>query len=255
MAVSLNKILTNLDEITVAYPNGFTIDEAMVHSACSRSSLSTVLPALVRKEYLKVLPLTKPYKYIKATDRALLELYNDNLLSDLWQRKGTSDTHNKNVTKVEPPPEEIEIDPIELLEQLTDVDFGSLISSYISRKNAELDPLKDQVKDLQTRLMIATSNNDTDTSKLRHDVDGLRRELRDEREKIIHLRNELQSAQNKLFNKEKEAKVKLIMVNKPQNNNKQHGSVSNVRATVVVHRKPLATHAPSSVLTRKGDEQ
>lgn len=243
----LRDTLAGLDTMRESVQD-FSLQDVVDQIGASRSTLTSILPSLVNKGSLSVIKDSKPYRYKFTNSKPLVNCFDDGSLKDLWVRSNANKGYNKVVEK---PPEEIEIDPIELLEQLNDQDFGLLIASYVARKNAEIDPLKDEIKDLQSRVMISTSNYDTETSKLRHDVDALRRELRDEREKIIHLRNELQSANNKLVRKE--PPVKLVMVDRHPVNNKEHGSTSNTRSTIVVHKKPLTGHAPSSVTSRKED--
>jgi len=235
VAKALDSIRQSKDEF---YPQ-----DIVDTSGCSRSTACSLLPFLVRKNLLYIVPNTKPYSYKFNTTRTYIELFTEGALDGVFDRgPGPSTRRNKiKVIEMEKPPEEIEIDPIGLLEQLSDNDFGLLIASYVTRKNAELDPLKDEIVDLKTRLNLSYSKYENDSNNLTHSIESLRRELRDEKEKLIHARNEIQSLKNQLVRKE--APLKVVMVDRPIST-RHDGPV------VVVKRK---SSAHSNIIHRNED--
>jgi archaellum component FlaC len=246
-------------EQLVSEQDSFTAVDFLTATDMSRSYTSAILPILVKANIMEVTTSSVPYTYRMV--RSMKEAFESGELRTIWKSNRTySPRKNAAVPRQEkqpqgPQPIEIQ-DPMELLEQLHDDDFGQLMSWYFQRQRGEIQPLKDQVKDLQTRLELMNSNGNAEDSKLRHENDTLRRELRDEREKIIHLRNELQSANNMLVRKEPPMKIVMVDKGRSNDNNQQreHGGSSNVKAGYVVHGKPYTGHAPATVLNRDRDK-
>ena len=239
---SLRDFCVAIDALRESKPQGFSVYEIMELSGTSRSYHNTLMPVLNKRNLVERIPRTKPYLYIVPIDRQLTEICDAGELNGIFsERKYKIESKPKS----EPVDETIEIDPLEILEQLSSDDFGSLVSTYVARKNQELEPLKQQCTDLQTRLSLATSSNDNEVTKLRHEIDSLRRDLKDEREKMIHLRNELANANNNLV--KKEAPMRVVVVDRNKQANREHSVNSNHRAPIIVHRKPLTNHAPSTI--------
>jgi len=234
----------------------FTAEQLMQAASISRSYSTSLLPILTRAGLLDVNITVKPYAYHQV--RSMTEARDSGELARIWKSNRNADgvprtprqaTRAQQQQPQGPQPIELQ-DPMELLEQLQDDDFAQLISWYLQRQRGEIQPLRDQVKDLQVRLELIHSNQYNEDSKLRHENDTLRRELKDERERIIHLRNELQSANNMLVRKEPPSRIVMVErgSNTNNNNHQEHGGSGNVKAGYVVHGKPYTGHAPASVL-------
>ena len=256
--IPLEEVLRSIDQFSI--DQEFTTDDLIEVTGVSKSVMATCLPKLVGQRLVTRIEGTKPYRYKRGDGVLLMDMFRAGEFEGFWSDRGRW-TRGQTGRRLKgggsvPDPEEIveelEIDPLEVFEQMGPDDFSRLVSVYLKTKQGEIGPLKDQVAHLETEVRFLNGKVVQEAQRHSSEINGLREELRAERERVINLQTEL--------NKEKglrvagEDRVKTILIERRGGVQKDSGGQGVPGAafnSIKVHRKPLMHHPPASVIHRK----
>ena len=240
VCIGLDKLVKEEEEL-----NLITIAKA---AGTSKGAASGVLAVLVKAGALEIEnPTHRPYAY-KATIEGFSEELERGTFKGLFWAKRKDELRDSPIEKLfEPKPEEWEIDPFEILEQLSEDDFARLISMFLFKKSQESKPLKEQIEYQRVRVSFLENQE----GNLNEKIQDLNNQLREVRTSLMNTQNEL--ARERGDRVISEQKPRVIMV---KDRDKEGGKASSNHQghdmhSVKVHRKPIMTHAPASVLHRK----
>lgn len=237
-----------------ALESKFTQEKVADLMKVDRTKLAGILARLVRFNVLSEMPEEgKRPRYYKTLEN-LEEAHKNGKLTGLFGPKGDSQSPRKFRDRVETPqePEEetIEVDPIDILSNMDPDDFGQLLSVYVARKMAEVDPLRQEITSLKDQVRYITSQRGQTETELSGKILELRTELAGMRERHLELQTEL--SREKGLRIQPEAPIKTVLVTKGSNNPQRQqgisGGIGASKTTVVIHKKPNTSHPSSTVV-------
>ena len=224
-----------------------------ITNAGIKSSALTALGTLVKRGLIEIIgnPAIKPQNLKKAEGPSLMEEYRVGNLRALYPQYKPKDKVNGEgeaaVQEVEREPvdEYIEIDPLEILDSIEPQDFGVLIAKYIEIKNNALGPLQERLNNALGELSTIRNQHAIEINEYDMKVKVMQQELKEERTRLIELRNTIAYENERRVRSEVPVKTVLIQRRGGDNLQRQHGSSGNAPASMKVHGKPFIGDHPA----------
>jgi len=256
MSDAIETMLTFIDE---KGEESFT--RVDITNAGIKSSTLTALGTLVKRGFVEIIgnPAIKPQNLKRSeTVTSLMEEYRAGNLRALYpQYKPKNDRIEEAEAAMEererePVDEYIEVDPLEILDSIEPNEFGVLLSKYIQIKNEALGPLQERLNNALQELSSIRNEHAIEMNEKEMKITVLQTELKEERVKLMDLRNTIAYENERRVRSEVPVKTVLVHRRGDDNLQRQHGSSGNVNQGVRVHGKPyIGDHAPKPVVEHR----
>lgn len=219
----------------------FTQQDIVELASVSRAMVTSYFPGLVKMGDLQRYK-SKPFKYSRTIDMTA------KFEAGEYHGFFTAIRAGRLPEAPDPIDEEFEVDPLEVFEQMEPDDFGHLVSMFVSKKRAALEPLVAQVASLKQELELQESRALVHSNTLEGTIRQLREELKTERATIMGLRDDLFKERERHAHTD-HAQVRTVYIKeKPSGDRAQGGSLGGGGfSRVKMHKKPHTGH-PSKVV-------
>lgn len=228
----------------------FNQDDIAGLSGASKSLVQSYFPHLVKIGDLQRFQ-GRPYKYSRLADMS--EKFAAGLYDGFFT-KARAGRIAEMQGSVED--EEIEVDPLEIFEQMEPDDFGKLVSLFVQRKRAALEPLVEQVKHFKQELELQESRSNVHSNTLEGTIRQLREELKTERATVMGLRDELFKERERHAHVDREAPIRTILIkdrpiNKDSSATNQASGMGGNFQRVKMHKRPHQNHPHKAVVEHR----
>lgn len=244
----------------------FTQEDLVKLLNTTRIKLVGVMARMERFHMVEQIPgRGKRPRYYRIIVPSVEEAYTEGKLEDFYGAAGDPPPEAKrsylrkakgNGTETEPEPvdDTIEIDPFDVFEQMAPDDFGQLVSFFIKKKEAEIEPLRCEIISLKDNLRFTSGQKVQVERELNDKLTTLRAELATVREQYLELQTELSREKGLRAVPEQNIRTLLIRENKdnPQRQTGSSGGIgrgmSGSSHAVIVHKKPHNEHVPAAAM-------
>jgi hypothetical protein len=151
--------------------------------------------------------------------------------------------------------ESIEIDPFEILDQLSPEDLSTLLVMHLSRKDAELIPLRQELQEVKQLVRYLEGQKANYELTYQAQMKELRSELSAARERILELTTTVTKLRTDTVVKEQTPRTILVRTGVQMSRDSSDvSSRGNMSRTVIVHRKPRVDHVPAGAMTHVSEK-